>query len=207
MQKLCSEKDRVEYVGVFCGADNKIPELFKKEAYTLGRAIGQNNYNLVTGASRTGLMNEIMNGFIDQNGAGQIKGIIPSLFKDFDVHHQNLKDDNLIWTDTFHQRLQLFQNQCDVMIVLPGGFGTLHELMDFLVSCQFGQIRSKIILFNMHNFWDFLLHQFIVMVQNKTLIKRHLELIVVVSTVAECMEAVRLNNNAQPNLADRFWEI
>lgn len=199
---------QIKYIGVFCSADDKIPESYKQESFTLGVALRQAGYPLITGASRTGLMNAVINGytslFLDE---GKMKGIIPSIFKEYNVHHPKLVNENLIWTETIYQRLQSFQDQCETMIVLPGGFGTLHELMDFLVSRQFGLIKKKIILFNIDHFWDFLLNQFRLMVEKNALPKIHLDFLTIVSTVSECIDALKLDEKLNSGLSDRFWEI
>ena len=112
-----------------------------------------------------------------------MQGVIPSLFKNYNVHHPKIPELNLVWTETIHQRLQAFNERCDTLVVLPGGFGTLHELMDFIVPKQWGLTDKKIILLNSDHYWDHLLLQFKTMVEKNALKQRQLDLLVVVTNV------------------------
>ncbi|MBN9344437.1 MAG: Rossman fold protein, TIGR00730 family [Caedibacter sp. 38-128] len=200
----CEEKEH--YVGVFCSADDKISDRYKEEAWVLGKAISNEGYHLVTGGSCTGLMNAVINGFVFQKNQGKMKGIIPSVFKEYNVHHPQIVKKNLVWTDNLYQRLEIFQNTCDTLIVLPGGFGTLHELMDFLVARQFGITNKKIILLNLDCFWDYLLQQFKVMVVKNVLPQKHLDLLTIVTKVSECIKEIQMREQQNYGLNYRFWE-
>lgn len=195
----------IKYVGVFCSADDKIPEQYKQESFALGVALRKNNYPLVTGAGRTGLMNSVINGYTSLD-EGMVKGVLPLIFKEYDISHPKLSNANLVWTDNIHQRLQSFQDLCDTMIILPGGFGTLHELMDFLVSKQFGLTNKKIILFNIDHFWDSLLNQFKIMVKKNALPQKHLDFLNITTSISDCLESLKMNENHNSGLTDRFWE-
>lgn len=194
------------HVGVFCATDEQVPEPYKTEAFELGRLLCRSGYGLVTGGSNTGLMNAVVNGFASQEETEHLRGILPSIFKAYNVHHPKIPEANLIWTESIHERLQSFHNFCDTMIVLPGGFGTLHELMDFIVPKQWGLSQKKIILLNVDHYWDYQLLQFQVMVEKKVLKQRHLDLLTVVHSVEECMAAILLQDGEHLGLQDRYWE-
>ena len=193
------------YVGVFCATDEQIPELYKNQAFELGKSLYKAGYGLVTGGANTGLMNAVINGFSLDGDCQYLKGVIPDLFKEHNVHHFKIPEKNLIWTENIYQRLQDFQNICHVMIVLPGGIGTLHELLDFMVPKQWGLTNKKIILFNTDNYWDYQLLQFKIMVERKALKQRHLDLLTVVTNVSECMEVLTIEEVPHQGLNDRFW--
>jgi hypothetical protein len=193
-------------VGVFCAADDQIPETYKQLTYELGRRLREAGLGLVTGGSNSGLMNVVVNGYADLDGAERLFGIIPSVFKSYNVHHPKIPKGHLIWVDGIYQRLQSFHDKCDTMVVLPGGFGTLHELMDFMVPKQWGMSDKKVILLNVDGYWDGLMHQFQVMVEKKALKQKHLDLLTVVSTVEECMHVIQVQEGAHPGLQDRYWE-
>lgn len=196
------------HVGVFCATNEEIPSLYKKEAFELGQSLAQSGFALVTGGGNTGLMNAVMNGFSSATDPVQMHAFIPSIFKTLNVHHLKIPQSNLIWTDTLHQRLQGFHDVCDTIVVLPGGFGTLHELMDFIVPKQWGLTQTTILLLNIDHYWDHQLLQFKTMVEKNMLKQKHLDLLKVVGSVEECMEA--LTNQAvlpaHAGLSERYWE-
>ena len=195
------------HVGVFCGTDEAIPDSYKKEAFELGQALAQAGYGLTTGGANTGLMNAVINGFASEGNEGHTHAVIPAIFKSLNVHHPKIPEENLTWTETIYQRLQTFSNTCDTMVVLPGGFGTLHELMDFMVPKQWGLTNKNIILINSDHYWDHLLLQFRTMVENHALKQKHLDLLVVANSIEDCIKAIQEENpSANDGLSDRYWE-
>lgn len=196
-------------IGVFCGADDNISTRFKEIAFSLGAFIAEKNYGLVTGGSKTGLMKEVVDGYVKQAASEHLYGIMPEVLKNYDVQHNKIPKDNLTWVKTLHERLLEFQDKIEIAVILPGGFGTLHELMDFLVHEQFGLIKKRLILFNIDHFWDPLLAQFKVMVETSALKQKHLDQLEVVSTVeelAKLLETEKVNESKQEGLKDRYWE-
>jgi len=196
-------------VAVFCGADDKVCDQFKAAAYNLGRQLGTNNFGLVTGGSRTGLMNEITNGYMSTLANPQhLHGVIPQVLAQYDIHHRSIPQENIRWTKTIHTRLATFHELTDAIIVLPGGFGTLHELMDFLVHRQFGLNKKPIILFNPNGFWNSLLMQFNIMIEQKLLSPKHMEVFAVVSCEDECIQVLTMQDQftSQHGLNSHYWE-
>jgi len=196
----------IHHVGVFCATDEQVPDIYKDEAYKLGSALYQAGHGLVTGGGNSGLMNAVVNGFAVHADTQHLRGVIPSVFKDYNVHHLKIPEGNLVWTDNIHQRLQTFHDRCETMVILPGGFGTLHELMDFIVPKQWGLHAKKIILLNIDHYWDYQLLQFKVMVEKNALKQKHLDLLYVVTSVEDCMEAIKTGCVAHDGLTDRYWE-
>jgi|GEM_PF-646774 len=195
-------------VAVFCSADDKINNDFKVMAYTLGQNLALKGAHLITGGSKTGLMKEVVDGYMSKGDSKNLKGVLPQALKNFKVEHPSIPNDQLMWVETMHKRLSSFHQMSDVVIVLPGGFGTLHELMDFLVHNQFGLQKHGIIILNINDFWSPLLRQFDDMVSKKALDPKHLSLLRPVKTVDECMLALfseKERSNHQ-GLEARFWE-
>lgn len=197
------------HVGVFCGTDEKIPKFYKDLAFELGTSLAQSGHDLITGGGNSGLMNAVINGFTSEGNTRSTYAVIPSVFKNYNVHHPEIPESNLLWTDTIHERLQAFDKQCDTIVILPGGFGTLHELMDFLVPKQWGLTDKKIIILNANHYWDYLLLQFETMVEKMAVKKNHLDLFIVVTNVKECLDTINSQKDAIQNgsLEDRYWEV
>lgn len=135
-----------------------------------------------------------------------MQGILPMVFKASNVEHPSLLEQNLRWTETVSNRLDKFRKISDAVIVLPGVFGTLHELMDVLVHKQFKISDKPIILLNFNGFSDGLIVQFKNMVETKFLASHHLELLGVATTVEEALNLLRKEYPIAKGLEDRYWE-
>lgn len=195
-------------VAVFCSGDDKAPAQFKRVAFELGSQLAGHQLGLVTGGSKTGLMNEVINGYCSTaNNTDSLYGVIPQVFFGHNVHHPSIPQENVRWVDTLHIRLGLFHELCDCIVILPGGFGTLHELMDFLVHNQLFASKKRIIILNVDHFWDPLLQQFKLMHHHSLLTDKHLAIIEVVATSDDCIKTI-LSDVKHHNQAveTHFWE-
>jgi len=201
--------DTLLKVAVFCSADDKASEQFKTIAYNLGKQLGLHNCGLITGGSRTGLMKEVVDGYVSTAQCfDNLYGVMPQILEHYNVHHHAIPQENLKWVETLHTRLALFHELSDIVVVLPGGFGTLHELMDFIVHNQFDLDKKQIILINPQNYWDHLLLQFKVMVEHNLVSSRHLAHIVIVTSEHECIEKLLSQEvcSQEYGLASYYWE-
>ncbi len=203
----CSVLQAHQKVGVFCATDEKIPQEYKDCAFQLGESLVESDMQLITGGANSGLMAAVVNGFASKGNHDHLHGVIPELFKSYNVHHALIPEDNLTWTTSIYHRMQTFHDSCDAMVVLPGGFGTLHELMDFIVPKQWGLTNKKIILLNFDHYWDHQLLQFKTMVEKNVLQQKHLDLLTVVSSVDSCIEALKdIKGSDLHTLDERYWE-
>lgn len=196
-------------VGVFCSADDKIPPKYKETAHKLGDSLYKKGFGIVTGGSNTGLMKEVMDGYLSNKDAIKAYGVLPDFLKKHNIHHKGILEKNITWTDKIHTRLNTFSDICQSFIVLPGGWGTMHELMDLLVHIQLGVIKKKVILLNQDGYWDGLLIQFATMLKDGALKQNHYDLLQVVTSIEGCLKALHSENtdlNAHQGLEDRFWE-
>ncbi len=196
-------------VAVFCSGDDKISECFKREAFSLGEMLAQAQVELITGGSNTGLMKEVVDGFVGSRKSFPVYGVLPHILKPYNVSHPFIKEGNILWVGSVHERLEIFMDQSDVVITLPGGFGTLHELLDFLVHQQFGLINKRLILLNISGYWNELLALFRKMVEENALQQKHLCHLLVADTVEQCIQYIIDEKEAEisnQGLKDRFWE-
>jgi uncharacterized protein (TIGR00730 family) len=188
-------------VAIFCSADDKASEQFKQLAYTLGKRLGQEQFGLITGGSRTGLIKEVIDGYSQA-------AVMPQVLAKYNVHHTTISQENFTWTDTVYTRLEFFSIHADAVIVLPGGFGTLHELMDCLVHRQFGLNKKSLILFNSDGYWNFLLLQFQVMLEQQLLSPQHMTALSVATSLDECIDMLLKEPSccAEQGLASYYWQ-
>ncbi len=204
----CKISTALRTVCVFCSGDDKVQEEYKNVAFLLGQELAKNNFKLLSGGGNNGLMNEVNNGHATIAPATDRFGVIPEIMREYNVHHALIAEQNLIWAKDVHHRLKTFYDICDDIVVLPGGFGTLHELMDCLVLSQFGVINKRIYLLNIDNYWDAILNQFKVMVSKKTLQQKHLDHLIVVSSVDELLVNLKseIVNKLSQGFADQHWK-
>jgi len=141
---------------VFSSSSNAIDPVYFKEAKILGRILGENNHTLVNGGARVGLM-EAVASEASRSGAKTI-GIIPERFI-----RKSLASDSahqIIVTKDMQERKSRMREISDAFIALPGGFGTLEEIMEVLTLRQLSYHFKPVVFINTNNFYRFLFQQF-----------------------------------------------
>lgn len=140
-------------VGVYCGATDKADAKYAELARRLGEEIARQDWTLVWGGSRTGLMGAVATGARD--AGGRTVGIIPEFIHRWEVADNRATE--LMVVTTMHERKMLLQVRSDVFVVLPGGIGTLDEIADTLDLRNLDQHRKPIIILNQDGYYDPLL--------------------------------------------------
>ena len=135
---------------VFCGSGPGRNPAYVAAAQKLGRAMAEAGIRLIYGGGSLGLMGEVARSVL-QHG-GKVTGIIPSFLSE---KERMLRDvDELIITKDMHERKRLMFERSDAFVALPGGIGTLEELVEQLTWSQLGQHDKPIILANIDRFWE-----------------------------------------------------
>ena len=146
----------VKNICVYCGSGPGHNPAYAEAARTLGRAMAQANIGLVYGGGSLGLMGEIARSVLGHNG--HVTGIIPEFLSN---REKMLKDvQELIVTHSMHERKQIMFEKSDAFVALPGGVGTLEELVEQLTWSQLGQHSKPIVLCDIDGFWEPLLSLF-----------------------------------------------
>lgn len=138
---------------VYCGSRFGKDPAFKQAAADLGTGIAQNNWRLVYGAGDVGLMGEVANA--TQAAGGQTFGVIPEHLFNREVGKHDLT--SFIITENMHERKKVMYMNSDVIIVLPGGAGSLDEFFEILTWRQLGLHTKPIYLLNINGYWDALI--------------------------------------------------
>ncbi len=138
---------------VYCGASGGSDPVFAASARTLGTAMAAAGIDLVYGAGGIGLMGEVARAVLA--GGGHVTGVIPDFLKAREVHLKEIQD--VIVTKDMHERKMLMFERADAFVALPGGIGTLEELIEQLTWAQLGQHRKPVVIANIAGFWDPLL--------------------------------------------------
>ena len=142
-------------VCVYCASSTQIDAKYFSAAEELGRLIAQKGLRLITGAGNQGLMNAIEEGALA--AGGKVTGIIPTFMMEEGWHHTGLTE--LIETRTIHERKEMMAKLSDGVIALPGGCGTLEELLEIITWKQLGLYLNPIIILNIDGYYDHLLAQ------------------------------------------------
>jgi uncharacterized protein (TIGR00730 family) len=137
-------------VCVYCGSGPGTNPAFMEAARRLGRILAENRIGLVYGGGSAGLMGACAEAVLDHGG--HVTGIIPEFLTDRE--HMLMRAQERIITRGLHERKQLMFERADAFVALPGGVGTLEELVEQLTWAQLGRHRKPILVANIDHFWD-----------------------------------------------------
>ena len=137
-------------VCVFCGARDGVDPLYAKAARDLGQGIAEAGMRLVYGAGDVGLMGHIASAA--QEAGGDTFGVIPTHLMDREVGKRDLT--RFVITETMHERKKVMFMNCDAVVMMPGGAGSLDEFFEVLTWRQLGLHDKPIILMNTAGYWD-----------------------------------------------------
>ena len=143
------------YICVYGASSDNIAEEYKQAAYLLGKTLAAKGWNCINGAGSAGLMRAVSDGFLDA-GAKAV-GIIPQFMVDNGWHYTRLSQ--IIATPDMHHRKQLMAQRSECSIAMPGGCGTLEELLEIITWKQLSLYNKPIVIFNINGFFDSLLQQ------------------------------------------------
>lgn len=134
---------------VYCGSGPGNNPAYIDAARTLGRSLAENGIRLVYGGGGLGLMGEVARATL--GAGGEVTGIIP----EFLVAREHMLEEvtDLLVTEDMHQRKKLMFERSDAFVALPGGIGTLEELVEQLTWSQLGQHNKPIVVANIADFW------------------------------------------------------
>ena len=138
---------------VYCGSNIGVNPHYTKAAELIGRDIANCNIKLIYGGGSIGLMGVVAKSVME-NG-GMVTGIIPGFLKDKEIMLKEVTEH--IVTKDMHERKRIMFEKADAFVALPGGIGTLEELVEMLTWSQLGQHMKPILLANIDNFWNPLL--------------------------------------------------
>ena len=153
--QLSTVNCQLNSVCVYCASSTQIDEKYFRAAEELGTLIARHGLRLITGAGNLGLMNTVQNAALA--AGGRATGIIPTFMIKEGWHHTGLTE--LIETNTMHERKQMMADLSDGVIALPGGCGTLEELLEIITWKQLGLYLNPIVILNVDGYYDALLAQ------------------------------------------------
>ena len=135
---------------VYCASSTKIKTQYFDATAHFGKILAEAGLTVVFGGGSSGLMGKLADSMLAANA--KITGIIPQFMCDEDWHHKSLTD--LIVVETMHERKALMAKMADAIVALPGGCGTMEELLEAITWKQLGIISIPIVIVNMDGYYD-----------------------------------------------------
>ena len=141
---------RIKSICVYCASGPGTKPVFAEAARGLGRILAENGIKLIYGGGSMGLMGTLATSVLDHGGF--VTGVIP----DFLVNREHMLEraQERIVTRDMHERKRIMFERADAFVALPGGVGTLEELVEQLTWAQLGRHKKPILIANIDGFWD-----------------------------------------------------
>ena len=153
MEHSALKMAQIKKVCVYCGSGSGINPKFANAANILGKDLADRGIGLVYGGGSLGLMGEVARATLE--AGGHVTGIIPEFLSE--KEHMLEEVQELIVTDSMHERKQYMFAKSDAFVALPGGAGTLDELIEQVTWSQLNQHNKPIIIADIDNYWQPLL--------------------------------------------------
>ena len=146
----------IRSVCVYCGSSPGRDAVYLKAGRALGRSIADSGLRLIYGGGTKGIMGAVSDGALA--AGGKVTGIIPRFLINKEATETALgRLDELIVTDNMHERKHKMFEKSDAFVALPGGIGTVEEIVEIMTWAQLGRHRKPIVFANVKGFWDPLL--------------------------------------------------
>jgi uncharacterized protein (TIGR00730 family) len=183
---------------VYCASSDRIDPKYAAAATELGREMVKRGWGLVYGGGKTGLMGAVAKAVKSQGG--KVVGIIPEFMKSRELAYDEA--DELVTVVTMRERKLLMEARADAFVTLPGGFGTLEEIMEILTLRQLDVVKKPCVFLNQDGFYDDLFRLFEKMLAEKFFKPSNMGLFRVAATVPEIFAQIEAGAGAR---AESKW--
>lgn len=141
---------------VYCASSDRLDAKYYQLATDVGLAMGQRGWTLVYGGGKTGMMGAVARG--TKAGGGRVVGVIPEFMKQRELEFTEA--DELISVITMRERKMLMETRAEAFVALPGGWGTLEEILEILTLAHLEVLKKPIVLLNYDGYYDHLIKLF-----------------------------------------------
>lgn len=180
--------NQISSVCVYSASSTKINSIYFDAAEKLGHLLAEYKIRLINGAGSIGLMRSVADAVLADGG--EVVGVIPHFMVEQNWHHTGLTE--LIKVETMHERKQRMADLSDAIIALPGGCGTLEELLEIITWKQLGLYLKPIVILNINSFFDPLLTMFERAIDENFMRQQHGEIWKVASTPEEALKLIHI---------------
>ena len=178
--------NKITSVCVYSASSTKIDSVYFDAARELGMLLGLRHIRLVNGAGNMGLMSAVADAALA--AGGEVTGVIPRFMVEQGWHHTGLTE--LVEVESMHERKKLMADLSDAVIALPGGCGTLEELLEIITWKQLGLYLNPIVILNVKGYFDPLLDMLRRAVDENFMRVQHGAIWQVAETVSEAVELI-----------------
>lgn len=178
--------NHITSVCVYCASSTKIDKEYFDAAEKLGKLLADKNIRLINGAGNIGLMRSVSDAVL--SAGGKVTGVIPRFMVEQGWQHDNLTE--LIEVESMHERKQTMAGLSDAVIALPGGVGTLEELLEIITWKQLGLYLNPIVVLNVKGYFNPLLDMLEKAIGEQFMRRQHSEIWSVAHTPEDAIEAI-----------------
>ena len=177
----------MQTICVYCASSTQIKPSYFDATARLANILANANFSVVYGGGAKGLMGQLADSTLAVGG--KITGIIPRFMCEVEWNHTNLTE--LILVDTMHERKEKMAMMADAVVALPGGCGTLEELLEVITWKRLGLFTKPIIIVNLDGYFDALISMLDRAVDEHFMRDEHRQMWDVVETSEEVLEAIQ----------------
>ena len=186
---------KINSVCVYCASSSKISQVYFEAARRLGQLLAENEIECICGAGRKGLMGALTDAVLDNHG--RVTGIIPRFMVEEGWYHPRI--DDLVLTNSMHERKTQMAERSDAVIAMPGGCGTFEELLEIITWKQLGLYFNPIIIMNVDGYYDPLIAMLERAVSENFMRPEHARMWRVVSSPEEAVEILKNGDDWMDN--------
>ena len=164
-----SPKTTRPLVALYCGSRAGNKPIYLEKAIQLSQGLAEHGFGLVYGGASIGLMGQVADTMI-QHG-GEAVGVIPEFMLDYEIAHPQLTELHIV--TSMHQRKAMMADRACAFVALPGGLGTFEEILEIATWGQLNQHQKPMMLYNINGFYNPLIAQLDLAVQEGFLPPQH----------------------------------
>lgn len=177
----------IKSVCVYCGSSARVDQMYKDAAIELGQTIAANDWSVVYGGGRVGLMGLVADAAL--KAGTRVVGIIPQHIQAREIEHTDLTELHIV--DSMHIRKQMMVDRSDAFVILAGGLGTLDEFFELLTWKQLGLHDKPVVMVNIGGYWTKMVEAIKYIADQKFMRAEDFGMFQVVDTVAQVPAALR----------------
>jgi len=189
----------MQTICVYCASSTQIKPSYFDATSSLAQILAKANLSVVYGGGSNGLMGQLADSVLAEGG--KITGVIPRFMCEVEWNHTNLTE--LILVETMHERKEKMATMADAVVALPGGCGTLEELLEVITWKRLGIFTKPIVIVNLEGYFDALITMLDRAVDEHFMRDEHREMWKVVETPEEVLSAIQ-NSTAWDSNARSF---
>jgi len=175
----------ISNISVFCASSSKLNSVYFRAAEKLGVLLSQNKLSVYYGGGRVGLMGKLADTILAHNG--NITGVIPDFMVAQGWNHPDVEQ---VVVPDMHERKKYLTRIADAIVALPGGVGTMEELLEVITLKQLGKVLVPIIIVNTSGYFNTLLSFFNQMIEQGFMRQEHRNIWSVVNDPGDVLEAI-----------------